>query len=461
MIALDTAAPQRGRIPRVRGRPVVGNALEIRRDLLGFLQRVAREYGDIAGYRSGPWRAVLLNSPALIHSLLIEHAHDYEKGALQRYAFGPLVGGGLLTSEGPVHQRQRRLLAPLFQHRRGAAYAGMMIACAEEAQAAWVEGDDIDLHREMTRLTIRIVGRVLLGTKLSEEDELGTGVAAGLEWMAYAFTHPLPLPLWTPTPRSRRIRRGLGVLRRRMNALIAERRAAGDESEDLLSLLLRTRDEEGQGLSDAEVQDQLLTIFFAGHETMSSALSWALYLLAHHPAYRNRLQQEVDAVLAGRSPTSADLPRLPYTMQVFKETLRLYPSGAVLLRVALRDTDIAGYHVRKGTLVLVSEYVLHRRPDSFPDPERFDPERFVPEREQRLPRHAYIPFAAGHRSCIGKHLTLIEGPLVLATLAQRVQLDLLTAREVVPEFVGTLRPRDPIPARVSRRVDAPRQTEFG
>ena len=204
-------------------------------------------------------------------------------------------------------------------------------------------------------------------------------------------------------------------------------------------------------MSDRQVYDEAVTLFVAGHETTANALTWTFWLLARHPECYDRLQRELDAVLAGRPPTAADLPRLPYALQVFKEAMRLYPPSSGLLRVALRDTEIGGYPIRRRTSVLCSQYVLHRRPDSFPEPERFDPERFTPERERELPRYAYLPFGAGHRVCIGNHFALLEGHLLLATLAQRVRFELATGQDVAPRLLVTLRPAREIAVRVRRR----------
>ena len=448
-------------IPGIREWPLLGSALDLRRDLLGVYARVVRECGDIGSFHLGPLRAVLVNAPDLIQSLLIDHAQDYDKGIYQHRAFEPMVGKGLIISEGEFHKRQRKLMAPLFQPRHVSDYADTIVARTRRNQATWSDNHTFNLATAMTHLTMGVVGQVLLSTEVSTEaDELGAAVTVALQWANYTLTSLFPLPLWVPTARNRCARRARAVLRRRVSAMIAERRVSQEHPADLLSLLLFAHDEHGHGMDDEQLRDEILTAFVAGHETGASALTWSCYLLAREPEIYDALQSEVDVVLGGRPATAADLPRLPFTLQVFKEAMRLYPPVAAVLRVARRDTELDGYFIRKGTVVMLSQYILHRRPDVFPDPERFDPLRFAPERELQLPRYAYLPFGTGHRTCIGSHLALVEGQLVLATLAQHVRFELVDMRPAVPEFVITLRPRGGVAVRVRRRsvpVDSSRR----
>ena len=450
MVTPDAALVAGRPIPRLRERPFLGSALALRREPLAVYQRVVRECGDIGLLHFGPFPIVFLNSPELIGAWLVERAGDFDKGEPQRRAFRPWVGQGLLSSEGELHRTQRKLLAPSFTPRRVAGYAATIVDYAERNQAAWADGAEIGLSREMTGLTMSIVSKALLDTEVSGEDRLGAAITEGMRHINYLFNHPFPLPLWVPTPRNRRTRRAMALLQRHVRGMIAARRADAADRGDVLSLLLQARDEAGQGMSDRQVYDEAVTLFVAGHETTANALTWAFWLLARHPECYDRLQREVDAVLAGRPPTAADLPRLPYALQVFKEAMRLYPPSSGLMRIALRDTEIGGYPIRRRTTVLSSQYVLHRRPDTFPEPERFDPERFAPERERELPRYAYLPFGAGHRVCIGNHFALLEGHLLVATLAQRVRFELASGQDVAPQLLVTLRPAREIAVRVRR-----------
>ncbi len=239
--------------------------------------------------------------------------------------------------------------------------------------------------------------------------------------------------------------------------MINERRASANDKSDFLSILLQTREEDGSRMSDEQISDESLTLFGAGHETTATALIWAWYLLASHPDAYRKMQQEIDSVLQGRTPTYTDLADLPYTLQVFKETLRLYPPAYAFTRTALHEVEINDYLIPAMGLVMVSPYVIHRKSDYFPDPEKFDPERFTPEKEKRLPRYAYIPFGAGPRICIGNHFAMMEGHLLLATLAQRVTFELVPGQHIVPDPNKsiTIRPRYGVKM-VVRRRDADR-----
>ncbi len=260
-----------------------------------------------------------------------------------------------------------------------------------------------------------------------------------------------------PTLTKRRIARSMAVVRQVVRDIIrahqAERTDGAQKQTDILTMLLQARDEEGQGMSAQQIEDEVMTFFLAGHETTALALTWTFYLLTQHPAALAQMQAEVDAVLGGRPPTQADLPRLPYTLQVLKESMRLYPPSSAIIRVALRDTVLGNrYPIRKNTTVAFSQYVLHRRPDTFPDPERFVPERFRPENEQALPRYAYVPFGAGPRICIGNYFSMMEGHLLLATIAQRLQITLLAPTPIRAILPLTLRPIRPVTVRVTHRA---------
>ena len=443
--------------PGPRGWPLLGSLPAYRRDPLGFLSGLARDYGDVSAFRFGPWTVTLLNHPDLIRDVLVTHQRNFAKGAGIEL-MKPLLGEGLLTSEGEFHLRQRRLAQPAFHRKRIAAYGAAMVEEGARARERWRDGATFDVSREMTRLTLTVVGRTLFGADVEAEvPEIGAALTAFMAWWQQAM---LPysallrrLPWWSVDRDFQRARARLDAT---IYRLIRERRAGGVDSGDLLSMLLLARDEEGTGgMTDAQVRDEALTIFLAGHETTANALAWTWYLLARHPACYDRLEREVDRALAGRLPSVGDLPRLPYALQVFKEALRLYPPAPAVVRVALRDSELGGYPIARGTAVLYSPFALHRRPDLFPEPARFDPERFSPAREPLLPRHAYLPFGGGHRTCIGNHFALLEGQLVLAALAGRVRFEPVGTAPVVPQFVVTLLPRGGVPVRVRRRDRSP------
>jgi len=331
-------------------------------------------------------------------------------------------------------------MAPAFQPRQIAAYADAMVDYTQQLQAGWREGEERAIDQEMTALTMRIVGKTLFDAEmLGDTDDLGAAITTILQYMNYSISHVFPIPVTWPTPRSRRTRAALDLVKTRLQAMIAERRARADARNDFLSILLRTRDETGAAMSDEQVREEAMTLFLAGHETTANTLAWCAYFLAIHPAVADRLQAEADRVLGGRAATAADGPALGYALQVFKEALRLYPPADGVTRTALHAVDIGPYRLQKGEIVVLPIYTIHRRPEFFPDPERFDPDRFLPEREKQLPRHAFMPFSAGPRICLGNYFALLEGQLVLATLAQHVRFELVPGQEIVPFPVFALR----------------------
>jgi cytochrome P450 len=261
------------------------------------------------------------------------------------------------------------------------------------------------------------------------------------------------MPYSWPTPRNRRTHKAVQVLRNHIGRFIDQRRNNPTGRNDFLSILLQAKDEDGQPMSDEQVMAECQILFVAGHETTATALSWTWYLLCKHPEWYQQVQQEVDRVLQGRTPTYADLAHLPCCLQVFKEAMRLYPPAYGLSRQALHDVEIDGYHILKNWFVLFAPYTLHRREEFFPEPERFDPERFTPEREKQLPRYAYLPFGAGPRICIGMHFAMMEGQLLLATLAQRVSFTLVPGQTIEPDPTHhlTLRPTGAVHVTVKRR----------
>jgi cytochrome P450 len=444
-------------IPDVAELPVVGSLYTHTADRLKFYLRLSREYGDIARYHFAHYPAIQINESSLVHSLLIEHANDTDKGETQHNAFEPVIGKGLFISEGDLHRQQRKLMAPSFQPRHIVNYADTMVRYSDMAQRNWHEGQTINIDHEMTALTMSIVGKVLFDADIfTETDELGSAMTTVLAFVGYTFWNLFPIPLSWPLPRSTRARKALTVLDTHITHMIEDRRArANEEDNDLLSILLRARDEEGRGgMSNKQLRDEALTIFGAGYETTATALTWTWYLLAQHPEIYQRMCTEIDTVLGGRTPTHADLPNLPYTLQVFKEAMRLYPPAYIVVRVALRDFNLNGYQIHKFETLMPSIYAIHRRPDYFPDPEAFQPERFTPERERELPRYAYMPFGAGPRICIGNHFAMMEGHLLLAMLAQQVTFELVPGQHIYPDpsKALTLRPNKGIKMIVHRRM---------
>lgn len=435
------------------GYPVVGNLREFSRDRLGLLVRMARQ-DDVCGIHFGFFPGLLFNRPEHVQSILVEHAYDFDKGLAIHNVFRPVLGDGVFSSEGDFHRHQRKLIAPPFQPRHIASYANSIGQYGEQLQKGWADGAVIDVNQQMSSVTMSVIGKVLFDADIfTETDELGAAMTVITEYVAHALSALWPPPYSWPLPRNRRMRKAVQMVRNCIQRFIDERRTTPIERNDFLSILLHAKDEDGTPMSDKQVMAECLTLFGAGHETTATALAWTWYLLCQHPDVYQKVQQEVDSVLQGRTPTYEDLVNLPYCLQVFKEAMRIYPPAYAFSRRALRDVEIDGYGVSKGMIVLIAPYTLHRREEYFPDPEKFDPERFTPEREKHLPRYAYLPFGAGPRICIGLHFAMMEGHLLLATLAQRVSFSLVPGQAIEPDPVRhlALRPAGAVNVVVKKR----------
>jgi cytochrome P450 len=353
-----------------------------------------------------------------------------------------------------LHRRQRKLLAPQFQRKRVVAFADAMVAHGERAQARWQDGEVINAARELTHLTLGIAAETMFGAAPSsgEADDIGDAFTIVNRYVGAEVGRIVHVPYAWPTLRNRAVHRAVAQLDHVIYRMIAERRSSGQDRGDLLSMLLAARDEEdGTGMTDEQVRDEAMTLLVAGYETTATALTWTLYLLTQHPRVHLRLCEELDRVLGGRSPTAADLGALRYTAQVFKESMRVYPPAYVVSRETVRPVDLGPHRLAAGESVLVNIYGLHRRPDYFPDPDRFDPDRFTPEREAQIGRYAYLPFGAGARTCIGNHFAQMQGVLLLATLAQRATFELVAGQRIQTEPLITLRARNGILMRIRQR----------
>jgi cytochrome P450 len=403
---------------------------------------MARDYGDIAHYKIGPQHLFFINDPELIRDVLVTNQKNFHKSrGLERAK--RLLGNGLLTSEGEFHLRQRRLAQPAFHRQRIAAYGSTMVEFAERARTRWKDGATLDMHTEMMRLTLDIVAKTLFDADVdAEAAEIGKAMTTAFESFNYAmipFTEYLD---HVPIPPVRRFNSARDRLDKTIFRLIAERRASGEDRGDLLSMLLLAQDTEGDGtgMSDAQLRDEALTIFLAGHETTANALTWTWYLLSQHPEVEKRFHAEIDS-LNGVSPTIDDLARLPYTRMVLAESMRLYPPAWAIGRRALDAFQMREFNVPAGAVVLMSQYVMHRDARYFPDPDRFDPERWTPEAQASRPKFSYFPFGGGARVCIGEQFAWMEGILLLATIGQRWKMRLVPDQIVDVQPLITLRPR--------------------
>ena len=433
--------------PGPRGHWLWGSLLDFQADPLRAYTEAARQYGDIVRFRSGPWHSYLVTHPDYVKHVLQDNHRNYNKGALSDAYLKPLLGQGLITSEGDFWLRQRRLMQPAFHKQRLAHFGQTMtdktLAMLDRWQTYAASGEPFDVSAEMMRLTLSIVGKTLFSAEVEDTSgEVGRAMEVAQAHVNYRTTHPFSLPERFPTPRNRRFRQAKATFDRILLSIIEERRRSGEDKGDLLGMLLAARDEAtGEGMSDQQLRDETVTLFLAGHETTSNTLTWTWYLLSQHPEVARRLREELSRLLGGRTPTVADIPHLKYTTQVLEETMRLYPPAWVITRGAIGPDEIGGYPIPARALISISPYVTHRHPDFWPNPEVFDPERFTPERAADRPRYAYFPFGGGPRQCIGNNFALMEATLLLATIAQAGQLDLAPGHRVALEPLITLRPR--------------------
>jgi cytochrome P450 len=434
------------------GRPWLGVLPYFRKDPAGYLFSVTRKHGDLAYMRLGPQHVFVVSHPDWIRDILITHQGNFKKSRILERA-KVLLGDGLLTSEGELHTRQRRLVQPAFHRDRLVRYAADMVACADRAQAGWSSGAELDMHREMTRLTLAIVGRTLFSADVSSDaDEIGRAMTQVFDLFD---TLLMPFSDWIqklPLPRVRRFEKARDQLDRIVYGLISKRRSSGQDAGDLLSMLLLARDEDNQAqMTDQQVRDEALTLLIAGHETTANALTWTWYLLSQNPDVEACLHEELNRVLGGRMPTFDDVPRLPYTTGVFAESLRLFPPAWGIGRRAKQDYSIGDYMIPAKSILLMSPWVVHRDPRWWPEPERFNPDRWHPEEAAKRPKFAYFPFGGGARVCIGERFAWAEGVLVLAAVAQRWKMRLVPGHPVATRAVITLRPRYGMKMTLERR----------
>ena len=419
---------------------------------LDLFMNVYRKAGDVGAFQAGARLFVLVNSAPLAYQALVENADAFEKSPALRVFSRPLLGDGLLTCSNESHRQRRPRVAPAFQPRRVACYAGTMAAHAERIQQSWWPGTTVDITREMSRVAFGIDGKTLFDAEVTDEAQsLGRELIVTMRHAFKQMDSPVPIPFHWPTPTNIRTRRAIARLNAVVYRMIDERRASGVDQGDFLSMLMEAPgNDEGRAASDTWIRDEAMTIFLAGHETTANALTWAWYLLTQHPEEYARLREEARNVLQGRTPTLDDLPRLPFALQVFKEALRLYPPAYAIGRQAIQDTRLGDYDVPAGSVLIICPYVMHRRADYFPEPEAFRPDRFAGEAEKRMPRCSYLPFSVGPRNCIGAHFALMEGQIVLAALAQRLEFELIPGQSIRPEPLFTLRSAGPIRMRVRR-----------
>jgi cytochrome P450 len=464
------------RPPTPPGHWFLGNLPDFRRDMLGFFTRCNRQYGDLVALRFGHRHVHLATHPDFVEQILVTEYRNFGKS----YVFEllrPVLGNGLVNSEGAFWLRQRRLMQPAFSRASVANYAPAILDSTRRMLDDWRSGETRDLHREMNRLALAIVGKALMDVDLGN---VGDEISQPLEESFHDFSHRFEslwhFPMWVPTPRNLRAKRNVRLLDTVVNRIIRQRRASGGDRGDLLSKLIAARDEEDQtGMTDRQLRDEVMTLFLAGHETTANALAWTWFLLAQNPEPDARLAAELNTVLGDREPTAADLPQLPYTEAVVKESMRLFPPVFAFSRRVLRDTVIGGFHIPARSAVIMSQWVIHRDPRWWPDADQFKPERWLSDLPltqeegrgegvssrtinssmyERSP-YAYFPFGAGPRGCIGNQFAMLEATLAVASIAARFRFELIASEKVRPWPSVTLRPAaGGIPAVIHRRQPA-------
>jgi cytochrome P450 len=430
-----------------KARLLSGVMAEYGADPVGAMRRWRDDHGDFVPIRFGPFRAHAAFGPKEIEEVLVDRAVDYRKSFATRMLI-PLLGRGLLTAEGGEWLLHRRLASPAFHRARVEGYGRTMARYAQDSADGWVDSQSVDVHDDMTALTLRIVARTLFDadvtTRIEQVARLGTEIQ-DFYYLRFASLRFL-IPTWLPTPGNRRLAAATRRLDDVVYGIVRDRRQDEDRG-DLLSMLLQARDENGLGMSERQVRDEVMTLLLAGHETTALTLTWAFLLLDRNPDARLRLEAELAAVLGAESPSPDVVSALPYTQAIVNETLRLYPPAYVTGREAIRQTRVGGTAIPKGHIILISMYTTHRDARFFPEPDEFRPERWLDGLEKRLPRGAFIPFGMGSRMCIGAAFAMMEAVLLLATIARRWRFELVPA-EIPTQPSITLRPATPTPAQV-------------
>jgi len=425
-------------------------------NILVALDKCWKDHGDLFVVKLLPglkWHVALHS--AMAEHILVSHGKKYQKPTVLHKPLSLFFGDGLIISEGEQWRKQRRLMQPAFHRPSLMNLASVMTNRAQQTVRDWErypDGGEIDVLQELQQLTLQIVGETLLGADLGPSAEaLKESFLHCAMFVARRTATPIKTPLWFPAESNRQFLQNREVLNRIAMDIIRSRRENGSKSNDLLSMLLEARDADtGEGMSDQELRDEIVTFMFAGHETTNITLCWAFYLLAKHPHVLLTLHEELENVLNGNAPKPEDFARLPYTRMVIEETLRLFPPAWFQPREPMMEDEIAGYRIRKRSLVIVSAFLTHRHPEFWGDPERFDPTRFTEAENAKRHKFAYYPFGGGPRICIGNQFALMEAILILATIAQRYRLD-LTEKPIEMQPAYVLRPRNGLQMKLFRR----------
>jgi cytochrome P450 len=440
--------------PGPKGTLLGGNVRQFRAGLLSFLLETAREYGPLASFRVGPGRVFLASGHDLIEQVLVTDAKHYIKHFGAR-AFKPVLGNGLVTSEGAFWHRQRKLIQPAFLKARVQSYVPTMVELTNQMLSTWTSAKRVQIDFEFEALTSKIALKTLFDLDDPGGRERFDGVLKlAFDLMNARLRRIIKLPLWVPTPANLGLQRAIAELDRTVQGFIASGRSRQHHGNDLLSRLLLAQHEDGGPMSDRQLRDEVMTLYLAGHETTALTLAWSWYLLSQHRRVEEKLVSEWQRILRGATPTAQHLQRLPYTAAVIAESMRLFPPVYVIGREATTELELGGYRVKPGYTVLMSQWVNHRDQNYFPDPEEFLPERWQDGLARRLPKFAYYPFGGGQRICVGSKFALIEATIILAAVGQhyRFTVDPDAVIDIKPQI--TLLPANGIPATLECRSRA-------
>ena len=437
--------------PGPKGRWLAGNLRQFGSRRNDFLLDVARQYGPVSSFRLGPKRIFLITESDLIEKVLVTDARHYIKHFGAR-AYSPVLGNGLVTSEGDTWLRQRRLCQPAFLKPRVQSYAPLMSNLTCQMLQKWEPGADVDIHAEFSSLTSAIALKTLFDLDDSGDRERFTNtLRLSFQLMSARFQKLVKLPLWVSIGSNRKLNQAVKELFGVVDGFIAAGRSRSEPGDDLLSRLVAARDEDGTKMSGRQLREEMMTLYLAGHETTALTLSWSWYLVSQHPQVEERLVAEWNQVLNGRAPTVDDLPNLTYTDAVITEAMRIYPPVYLIGREATCDLELGGYRVKKGYTIFMSQWVNHRDPRYFPDPESFRPERWEEGLANRIPKYAYYPFGGGQRVCIGNTFALMEAALILPTVGQKYRFTVKKEATIEVNPMITLLPKFGIPAILEAR----------
>lgn len=454
-------AKQGMNVPGPKPIPFLGNLLDVGANPLRFFESCAATYGPVVRVSLEKGRdTYILSRPEHIQHVLMNTQRTFTKGYQRDRILSLVLGNGLVTSEGSFWLRQRRLSQPAFHHHRIESYANIMTEFTQRMLLNWEHGETRDIHEDMMQCTMEIVGKALFDVDLHTAYEGSNQVGEALDQVFHEYVKQYTsvtrrllemLPISLPLPGNTKLKKSIEKLDQIIYDIIEQRNNETHDYGDLLSMLMLARDDDGTGMSREQLRDEVMTIFLAGHETTANVLSWTIYLLAQHPDVEEKLVKELDNVLEGREPSFADMPQLRYTQSIIKESMRLYPPVWYISREPVEDVWIDEYCLPAGCEVALSQWVMHRHPDYFIDPNSFTPDRWSQEFEKSLPPYVYFPFGAGPRICIGNNFAMMEATLLLAAIMQKFHFVLDQSHKVILEPSITLRPQKGIHVQVEKR----------